>query len=417
MEDIYVVGTGMTRFGKLPDCSVKDLTREAVNLALRDAGCGREAVQTAFFANAGQGALEGQFMIPGQLALRSCGFSGIPIVNVENACASASTAFHLAWTQLRAGACDVALAIGAEKMLTPDKERNLSVFHGAWDVHDVQSVMSNLHLLSGNIRNPDAEEASGPYSVFMDVYAALAKQHMRQFGTTQRQFAAVASKNHRHSSFNPLSQYQRSMTVEEVLAARKIAWPLTVPMCAPVSDGAAAAILCRKSALGRFSRSRAVKVCATVVASGSARAPDEAAGHICHRAAEKAYEQAGVGPNDMSVAEVHDATAVGEVIQSENLGLFAFGEGGPMAERGDSSLGGRIPINPSGGLESKGHPIGATGLGQIYELVTQLRGEAGARQVQGARFAIAENGGGFHGFEEAAACITILGKPEPDKRN
>lgn len=412
MEDIYVVGAGMTRFGRLRDCSVKDLTREAVDLTLRDAGCGIEAVQAAFFANSGQGALEGQFMVRGQLALRSCGFSGIPIVNVENACASASTAFHMAWTQLRAGVCDVALAVGAEKMLTPDKERNLSVFHGAWDVHEVESVMSNLHLLSGNMSAPDSEEASGPYSVFMDVYAALAKQHMRLFGTTQRQFAAVASKNHRHSSFNPLSQYQRSMTVEEVLAARKVAWPLTVPMCAPVSDGAAAAILCRKSALGLFVRSRAVKICATVIASGSDRASDDVAGHICRRAAQKAYELAGVGPSDVSVAEVHDATAVGEIIQSENLGLFAFGEGGPMAERGDSSLGGRVPINPSGGLESKGHPIGATGLGQIFELVTQLRGEAGARQVQGARIAIAENGGGFHGFEEAAACITILSKPE-----
>jgi acetyl-CoA acetyltransferase len=181
-------------------------------------------------------------------------------------------------------------------------------------------------------------------------------------------------------------------------------------MCAPISDGAAAAILVREDALDRFDRSRAVKVCASVLGSGSDRKPEEVEKHICHRAAMKAYNQAGVGPADMSVAEVHDASAFAEIVQVENLGFCDFGDGGKLAERGDTALGGRIPVNPSGGLESKGHPIGATGLGQIYELVLQLRGEADQRQVPDARFAIAENGGGFHGYEEAAACITILGR-------
>jgi len=183
-------------------------------------------------------------------------------------------------------------------------------------------------------------------------------------------------------------------------------------MCAPISDGAAAAILVREEALDRFDRSRAVKLCASVLASGSDRGPDEIEKHICRRAAFKAYEAAGLGPEDMSVAEVHDASAFAEVLQVENLGFCDFGDGGRLAERGDTALGGRIPVNPSGGLESKGHPIGATGLGQIYELVLQLRNEAGRRQVEGARFAIAENGGGFHGYEEAAACITILGRAD-----
>jgi len=162
--------------------------------------------------------------------------------------------------------------------------------------------------------------------------------------------------------------------------------------------------------LHRFARARAIKVCASVLASGSDRGPEDLDRHITRRAANRAYERAGFGPESMSVAEVHDATAVGELIQTENLGFCEAGGGGELAERGDTSIGGRIPVNPSGGLECKGHPIGATGLGQIHELVLQLRGEAGARQVGNARFGIAENGGGYHGFEEAVACVTILGR-------
>jgi acetyl-CoA acyltransferase len=408
MVDIYVIGVGMTRFGRHPQQSVKDLTGEALTQALQDAGCTGSDIDAAFFANAGQGAIEGQYMISGQLALRSFGIDEVPISNVENACASASTAFHLACNQLRAGDAEVALAIGAEKMYTPDKAKNFAVFNGAWDVHGVDATAENLRMLSGQAEGKGIDKV-GDYSIFMDIYASLAKQHMRLFGTTERQIAGVASKNHGHSTHNPLSQYRKAMSVEEVLAARCVAWPLTVPMCAPISDGAAAAILCRNEALSRFGRARAVRVHACVLAAGSTRTVDEVEKHICHRAAKIAYERAGLSPKDMSLAEVHDASAIGEIIQSENLGFCAFGEGGSLAERGITTLGGRLPINPSGGLESKGHPIGATGLGQIYELVTQLRGEAGSRQVPGARFAIAENGGGFHGFEEAAACVTILG--------
>jgi acetyl-CoA acetyltransferase len=181
-------------------------------------------------------------------------------------------------------------------------------------------------------------------------------------------------------------------------------------MCSPISDGAAAAILVAEDALGESSRKRAVRVAASVLASGSDRAPEDYARHVCRLAALRAYESAGVGPKDISVAEVHDASAFAEVLQSEALGFFEFGEGGVMAERGETALGGRIPINPSGGLESKGHPIGSTGLGQIFELVAQLRHEAGPRQVEKARIALAENGGGFSGWEEAAACITILAR-------
>lgn len=408
--DVYVIGVGMTDLGKFLDRSVKDLTREAVSAALLDSGAALSDVKVAFFANAAQSPIEGQHMVGGQIALRALGFERLPITNVENACASAATAFHLAYAHIKAGLSDVALAVGAEKMYDRDKAKTFAVFDGAWDVHERDNIISTLDELAAGFDTPAGKATVGPRSVFMDLYASLAKFHMRKFGTSERQLAAVAAKNHQHSSLNPKSQYRNTMTVDEVLSARVISWPLTLPMCAPISDGAAAAILVSEDALESFDRSRAVKVCASVLASGSERRPDEGDRHICRLAAIEAYEIASIGPKDISVAEVHDASAFAEVLQAENLGFCEPGQGGWIAERGETALGGRIPINPSGGLESKGHPIGATGLGQLYELVMQLRHEAGDRQVEKARFAIAENGGGFLGLEEAAACITILAR-------
>jgi acetyl-CoA acetyltransferase len=410
MEDVYVVGVGMTPFGRFLDRSVKDLTREVVEQTLGDAACPQDAIDAIYFANTTQRVLEGQYLVPGQMALRDMGFEGVPISNVENACASASTAFQHACTAIRAGISDVALAVGAEKMYAAEKSRSFEVFDGAWDVHTVEETTRQLNAMGEGIEPPEGTVLpNGQRSVFMDIYAAFAKSHMRTFGSTQAQIAAVAAKNHQHSTRNPLSQYQQPYSLQEVLDARLISWPLTLPMCSPISDGAAAAILCSKAALERFDAMRAIKVRACVIGSGIDRAPEEYTKHITHLAANKAYEEAGIGPSDISVAEVHDATAFGEITQAENLGFCEFGEGGRIAERGETSIGGRIPINPSGGLESKGHPIGATGLGQIYELVTQLRHEAGERQVEGARFAIAENGGGIYKIEEATCCITVLG--------
>ena len=410
MSNIYIVGVGMTPFGRYLDRSIKAMTAEAVGAALTDAGATVADIETAYFANAAQSVLEGQATIPGEIALRSMGIAGIPVVNVENACASASTALDMAATWLSAGRGGVALAVGAEKMFHEDRAKMFAVFDGGWDVHNADAATAKLLELGAGVDDPDGETDTGERSIFMDVYAALAKFHMRKFGTTQQQIAAVAAKNHDHSQHNPLSQYQAPMSLEEVLAARKISWPLTLPMCSPISDGAAAAIICREEELDRFDRARAVKIEATVLRSGSDRTAEEFDKHITHLAAYQAYEQAGLGPDDMNVAEVHDATAFAEIQQIENLGFCGFGEGGPTTLSGDTQLGGRIPVNLSGGLESKGHPVGATGLAQIHELVAQLRGEAGGRQVDGARFAIAENGGGFHGIEEAAACISILGR-------
>lgn len=407
----YVAGIGMTPTGKFLDRSIKQLTADAVTAALADAGLEASDIQAAFFSNATQGALEGQTMVRGQIALRPLGIQGVPVYNLENACASASSAFNLAVQAVRSGEVDIALAVGAEKMFCTDKAKMFSVFDGAWDVQDIERNKAALLAMGRGVEPPEGSTSKAPYSLFMDIYAAFGRFHMREFGTTQRQFAAVSAKNHGHSAHNPLAQYRNTYTVNEVLAAPPITYPLTLPMCAPVSDGGAAVIVCSEPALARLAdRRRAMRVLASVVATGSTRQPQDVDRHITVNAAKLAYERAGVGPQDISVAEVHDATAIGEIVQSENLGFCEFGAGGPLAESGATTIGGRIPINTSGGLESKGHPIGATGIGQLHELVTQLRGEAGARQVQGARLAIAENGGGLYGIEEAVCAITILGR-------
>ncbi|MFF2012628.1 thiolase family protein [Streptomyces sp. NPDC058195] len=405
-EQVWIAGVGMTEFARHTDRGVPDLAAEAVREALADAGLERRHVEAAFFGNTTQGALQGQYMIGGQIALRGMGFERIPVFNVENACATGATALHLAADQVRAGSVDIALAVGSEKMNIADRDRAMAVFEGAYDVSDPAAMKAALAALGGETDNSHA----GRRSVFMDIYAAMARAHMNRFGTTQRQIAAVAAKNHRHSVHNEKAQHRKEFSVEEILSARALSFPLTVPMCAPITDGAAAVVVCGERGLRRLAaRGRAVRVLASVVGTGVTHSPDAWDQHISRLLAERAYDRAGVGPEDIDVAELHDATAFGEIQQAECLGLCAPGTGGEAAERGETSLGGRLPVNPSGGLESKGHPLGATGLAQVYELVGQLRGEAGARQVSGARIAIAENGGGFHSGEEAVAAITVLG--------
>jgi acetyl-CoA acyltransferase len=409
-EEIYVIGVGMTPFGRHLDKSVKQLSHWAVADALKDAGCSASDVEVAFFGNSVQGFMEGQTFIRGQIALLPQGFEGVPIHNVENACATASTAFHLAASQLRAGDADVALAVGVEKMYSTDKQKMFSVFDSGWDIATVKENKDRLVALGAGVEPPPGSVSERPYSVFMDIYAAFGRQLMLKYGITQRQIAKVSAKNHQHSSQNDRAQYRNTMTVEQVLAAAPISYPLTLPMCAPISDGAAAAILATKSGMRRLGvdLKRAIRVRASVMRSATSRAGDNLARHATRLAAQTAYERASLSPKDIDLAEVHDATAVGELIQTENLGLCEEGQSGAIAEQGQTSIGGRIPINPSGGLESKGHPVGATGLGQIFELVTQLRREAGARQVEGARIAIQENGGGLWGVEEAAVHVGIL---------
>ena len=412
MSNIYVAGIAMTVFGRHTERSLENLAGEALVRALADAGCTARQLDIAYYSGMTNGLLQGQIAIPGQVIFSKIGIEGIPVHNVENACASGSSAFNLAVQSLKAGTADVALVIGAEKMNIPDKAKAFAIFEGGWDVSRAEENAATLLEMGEGVIPPPGSESDKPFSKFMAIYAAFCRWHMKTYGTTQRQIAAVCAKNHQHSVHNPWSQFRKPFTVDDVLAAPPITYPLTLPMCAPLSDGAAAAILCNEAGLKRVGadRNRCIRVAASVVRSFTHRSLDEPEKHISRLAALQAYEMAGLGPEEMDVAEVHDASAMGEIIQVENLGFVPLGGGGPAAERGDFSLGGLLPVNPSGGLESKGHPLGATGIGQLYELVVQLRGEAGARQVEGARHAIQENGGGLVGIEEAAVAVHILSK-------
>jgi len=413
MEDVFIVGAGMTPLGKHLDKSVKQLTALAVDAALADAGLEKEAIEAAWFCNTRQGALEGQHGVRGQASLRAYGFESIPIFNTDNACASSSSGLMQAFAGVRAGIYEVALVVGTEKMNYPEKRKEMfDAFKGSWD-RDLadQHIAALLATGEGLELPPEALADASERSVFMDIYAAQARAHMHRFGTTQEQIAAVAAKNHTHSVLNPYAQYRFPMTVEEVLADRMVIWPITRAMCAPMSDGSGALIVASESAIAKFDKARAVKIRGIGVSSSSDRSPDQYDRHLTRVAAQKCYEMAGAGPEDVSVAELHDASAIAEILHAENVGFCDYGDGGPLAASGDTKLGGRLPINVSGGLLSKGHPIGATGAIQIFELVTQLRGEARERQVDGARIGLAENGGGFHGLEEAACVVTILERP------
>ena len=413
MTDAYIVGAGMTPLGKHWDRTVKQLAAQAIDLALADAGLAREGIEAAWFCNTRLGVLEGQHNIRGQCVLRAYGFERIPIFNTDNACASSSSGLAQAWAAVRSGMHDIVLVVGAEKMNFRDKSKEMfEAFKGSWDRDLAESQMDALLAIGEGMPLPErARQAGAERSVFMDIYAAQARYHMARFGTTEAQIAEVAAKNHWHSQWNDNAQYRTPMTRDEVLADKLVAWPMTRAMCAPMSDGACALVVVADRVLDRFDRKRAVRVRGIGVSSGSNRSPDQVDRHLTHTAAARAYEVASLGPGDVSVAELHDATAFAEIMQSENCGFAAYGEGGPLVESGATRLGGRLPINVSGGLLSKGHPIGATGAIQIHELVTQLRGEAGARQVADARIGLAENGGGFYGFEEAACVVTLLEAP------
>ncbi len=411
MENVYILGLGMIRFNKYPDRGVRDMSHEVTQLALEDAGLDKKDLQAAFFSNTFWGMFDNQHSIRGEVALRSMGIEAIPVTNVENACAGASTALHLAYTGIRAEMYDVAIAIGSEKITNPNKMLSLSAYATCMDVANFETQMKTMEELNKtfHVDIPDGQTPPGEgRSIFMDAYAMGARWHMSKFGTTQKQLAVICAKNHWHGSLNPMSQYQQDMTVEEVLADKPIAYPLTRSMCAPVGDGAAAAIVCSEKYLKKLTGARPVKIRASVLGTGTDRNLDGE--DIGERLVKQAYEVAGIGPEDISLAELHDATAYGELHQTEAMGFCPLGEGGIYAESGATKLGGKQPVNTSGGLECRGHPIGASGLAQIYELGVQLRGDAGDRQVKDARLGLAENGGGNIGVEEAAMCLHILEK-------
>jgi len=414
MREVSIIGAGMVRFGKYVDTSMKVLGRDAVNAAMASAGINLKQVEAAAVGNAMAGLITGQECVRGQVVLREMGFGGIPIVNCENACASSATAFHLAWLYVASGMYDVVLALGMEKLYHADKRKSFAAIGSAVDIELMQQIVAQMNADLEKVRAEKAARGEAPKSggagesrsMFMDFYAQGARAHMKKYGTTKEQFARVAVKNSRNGSLNPHAQYQTAHTLEDVLNSPVIAEPLTRLMCSPIGDGAAATILCASSIANRFT-AKPVRVLASTLSSGTDHGPDEEG--VVQKVSKKAYEIAGVGPKDLSCIELHDASAPAELITYEELGICKPGESGKLIDEGTTEITGRIPVNTSGGLLAKGHPVGATGVAQICEIFWQLRGEAGKRQVANPKIGLTENGGGMVRNEAAAMSIHILG--------
>ena len=384
-----IAGVGITPFGKNPEATVRTLAESAVKQAMRDAGIDAQQVDQVYFANAVAGLITGQEMIRGQAALRYTGLAGKPIINVENACASSSTAFYLAWNAVRSGQADVVLVVGSEKMTHEDKRVSFGAFATAVDLEEPTP----------------AHVGTGSGSIFMDIYAEKTRKFMKASGATAADFAHIVVKSRNAGAANPIAQFRKPTTVDEVLSSRMVSDPLTLPMCSSISDGAAALVLCSADAARRLGVAQPVWVAGSVLVSGTGDTTQP----ICaERASAAIYELSGIGPSDLHVVELHDATAPAELMHYENLSLCARGTAIDLLRSGATDMGRRISVNPSGGLMSRGHPVGATGAAQLVELTYQLRGTAGARQRPAAKVALAENNGGQMGPDAAAAVATIL---------
>lgn len=413
MTPVYVIGAFSTVFGKHTHRSHKSLVDEAYEGALRDAGLASgEAFDSAYFGNATM-YVDGQPNVAGQVCMSPLVRRGrfperVPVYNVENACATSTTAVVGASREIRAGDAHLCVAIGVEKLLDPVSGKGrFQIFEGALDQLDPHEWQ---HYYTEAGRQVGKPFETGPgRTPFMDVYSMQAVWHMKTHGTTQRQLAIAAAKTHGFGADNPRAQYRFRMTPDEVLADRAVTFPLTRAMCAPMGDGAAALVLCSATFLASCDdavRRRAVRLRGMGFSSGKYRRFDEPG--LSAVAAQRAYAQAGIQARDIDVVEVHDATSFSEIYQAEMLGLCEPGRGGAFVEDGHTQLGGRVPMNTSGGLVSKGHPIAASGASMLVELCEQLRGEAGPRQVKDARIGVAENGGGSIGFDEAVAAVTVL---------
>jgi len=361
MSDVYVLGVDMIKFGRFPERTVPDLGAEAALLALDDAGLTIENMEAFYCGNLGQA----NAMV-GQRILQEIGQTGIPVVNCSNACATGATAFREAWTSVKAGLYDVVLAVGVEQMGT-------GLLGGA-----------------GGGKGIPKEGLLGS-GTMPAVFAEAGMEHARQYGTTFEQFAKISVKNHHHSTMNPKARYQIETPLEEVMNAEMISYPNTKLMCSVNVDGAAAAVLVSEKKAKELGMGRAVRVKASVLTSDPYQERDLVMPDVnsCTRkAAKEAYEMAGLGSDDIDLVELHDCFATAEMLHYENLGLCEDGEAGRLIDEGEVELGGRVPVNVSGGLLSKGHPLGATGIANIYEVCTHLRGEAGERQVEGAKIGL-----------------------------
>lgn len=386
---IAIIGTGMSPFGKYLERSTRTMVEAVVSEALADAGISAQQVDQVCFANAAAGLITGQEMIQGQAALRFTGLAGKPVINIENACASGSTAFFVGCQAIASGQADVVLVVGAEKLTHADKNVSFGAYSKAVDLEE----------------ELPAHVGGGSGTIFMDIYAEKTRKYMAATGAKREDFANVVVKSRLAGSLNPNAQFRKTTTVEEVLASRLVSDPLTLPMCSSIGDGAAALVLCSRNALARLGATRPVWVAATTLVSGI---PDTPGPTTASRATAQVYEKAGIGPGELHVVELHDASSPAELLHYENLQLCEPGGGAELLRSGATGIGGRISVNPSGGLLSRGHPIGASGTAQLVEIVTQLRGDAGARQRPGAKVALAENNGGQLGNDSASAVATIL---------
>lgn len=383
MRDVFIAGVGMTPFGRFKDSTIEDLGRTAILSALEDAGVNQGQVEVAYAGHARTGRLHKRENGVGQLCCWSAGIREIPIASVGNFCASGSTALRETWMAVGSGLYDVGLALGVEQLSKRPE--------------------------GGQPLTSDGQELEGELGFAPPAFFALAaKRYMHTTGLDPALLAQVAVKNRRHAALNPYAQYRTPITVSEVLASPMVADPLTRLSCCPTSDGAAAAILVSAEGAKRLGLDRLVKVLSSSLASGSYRNDDISHLDLDHRAALAAYEMGDVGPEDIDLAEVHDAFTITEIIHYEDLGFCPMWEGASMVQAGETSLGGRLPVSTSGGLLSRGHPLGATGIAQAHEVVTQLRGEAGDRQVEGARTGLIHCVGGFIGADAAASAVHIL---------
>lgn len=386
MREVAVVGVGMTPFGKFIDTPIKDLGRAATWEAIKDAGIGPQDIQIAYVGNACLGAITGQTMVLGQIILKEVGIRYIPITNVENACASGSTAFREAWMAVATGMYDIALAVGAEKLFAGDTALTTKAIAGSMEVE----YETNLGLtMPGH-------------------WALRAKAFMPKYGITKEQLAKVSVKNHKNGMMNPRAQYKKECTIQDVLNSRMIADPLTLLSCCPNSDGAAAAVLVSKELAHRYSK-KPVWVAASSLTSGCFE-PDRdiTRNQLEEVSGKQVFEMAGIGPEDLDLAEVHDCFTIAEFMRVESLGLVPEGEYGKWMDQGWSEIHGRLAVNPSGGLLAKGHPLGATGVAQVAEVVWHLRGEAGERQVPNARVGLVHCSGGGVAGDTPACCVHIL---------
>ena len=407
MRDVAIVGIGIIKFGKYPEKGIKDLVRESVENALKDADIKPQKIEAAYVGSAVPGIMTGQEQIKAQVTLSSMGIDSIPMYNIENACASSSSALNMAWTSVGAGIFDCALVVGFEKLYDKDKLKSFLALGTAVDIEMVQKYLADFEAKQKANEKILSKGSGKSKSIFMDMYAYYTKLYMDQYGLSQDHFVKLSVKSHINGALNPHAMYQKKMTASEIIDSGEVSFPLTRAMCSPVCDGAAAVVVCSKEKAAQFTNTP-VWIEGSVI--GSGKISDEIGDTLTKRLGPKVFESAGIGPEEIDLIEVHDATTPSEIITLIELGICPGEKAPEWIDNGYLNIDGKLPSNTSGGLVTKGHPIGATGLAQIHEVVQQLRGQSGQRQVKNPKVAMTHNGGGILGVDAAAMALHILKK-------